>query len=155
MLSAGLRLLHEAEEVALALSEAFADGLYWVLRELLVLDDEIVQIVAQVVGAGGASVAVEDSEEADLRPLDVQMLLVLWLQNVQYYRNTVLVVVPDDALIRVGRIRLDDAALLGTCLGRLVILQLNRLWIQGGRVLPKQQRLHLHELYVRVLLLLT
>lgn len=82
MLSSGLRLLHEAQEVTLALSEALADGLYWVLRKLLVLDNEIVQIVAQVVSAGRTSVAVKHPEEADLRPLDIQVLLVLWFQNV-------------------------------------------------------------------------
>jgi len=154
VLRPGLRLLHQAQEVALALSETFSDCLHGVLRKLLILNDEIVQIVSKIVSAGGAAVAVEYSEEANLRPLDIEVLLVLWLQDIQNDRHAVLVVVSDDSLVRVRRIGLDDATLLGTCLRWLVILQLNCLRVQRSRVLTKEQRLHLHELYVRVLRLL-
>lgn len=91
---------------------------------------------------------VEHAEEADLWPFNIKMLFVLWFQNVENDRDAVLVVVSYDALVRVGCVRLDDAALLGACLRRLVVLQLNRLWVQGRRVLAEEQRLHFHELYV-------
>lgn len=45
VLGPGLGLLDETEEVALALAEAFADGFDRVLRELLVLNHEVVEIV--------------------------------------------------------------------------------------------------------------
>ena len=66
--------------------------------------------------------AIENTKEADLRPLDVEMLLVFRFENVQDYRNTIFVVVADDALVRVRCVRLDDSALLCAGLGRLVVL---------------------------------
>lgn len=122
MLCPCLGLLDEAQEVALALSESFSDSLDWILRKLFVLHDEIVQVVTQVVSAGRATMAIENTKEADLRPLDVEMLLVFRFENVQDYRNTIFVVVADDALVRVRCVRLDDPALLCAGLGRLVVL---------------------------------
>lgn len=98
--------------------------------------------------------AVEDSKEADLWPFDVEVYLVLGLQDVQNDGHAVLIVVANDTLVRVCSIRLDDAALLLTCLGRLVILQLDRLGIQRRRVLTEEERLHFDELNICVTLLL-
>ena len=78
MLCSGLGLLDEAQEVAFALSKSFSDGLDRILGKLLVLHDEVVQVVTKVVCTGRATMAVEDTKEADLRPLDVEVLLVLW-----------------------------------------------------------------------------
>ena len=69
--------------------------------------------------------AVKNTEEADLRPVNVEVRLVLWLQYIQYDGDPVLIVVTDDTLIRVGSVRLDDPALLLARFGRLVVLQLN------------------------------
>lgn len=69
--------------------------------------------------------AVKNTEEADLRPVNVKRGLVLWLQYIQYDGDPVLIVVTDDTLIRVGGVRLDDPALLLARFGRLVVLQLN------------------------------
>ena len=41
------------------------------LREVVILDHKVVQIVSEVVGTSGTSVTVKDAEEADLGPLDV------------------------------------------------------------------------------------
>lgn len=112
------------------------------------------QIISQVVCTGGATVTVEDSKEADLWPLYVQVNLVLWLQDVQNDGNAVLIVVANDTLVGVGCVRLDDSAFLLTCLGRLVILELDRLGIQRRRVLTEEKRLHFNELDVRVTVLL-
>lgn len=71
VLSTGLGLFDEGEEVALALPEALSDGLDWILRELLVLHDEVVQVVAEVISACTTAVTVENTEEANLWPLDV------------------------------------------------------------------------------------
>jgi hypothetical protein len=70
-------------------------------------------------------VAVKNTKEADLRPVNVERGLVLWLQYIQYDGDPVLIVVTDDTLIRVGGVRLDDPALLLARFGRLVVLQLN------------------------------
>ena len=98
--------------------------------------------------------AIEDSEEADLRPLDVEVLLVLGLQDVQNDGDAVFVVIPYDSLIGVGSVALDDSTLLLAGLRWLMILQLDRLWIEWRWVLAEEQGLHLDELDVGVLLLL-
>lgn len=154
MLSSRLGLLDEREEVTLTFTEALLDSLDWVLRELLILHNEVMQVISQVVCAGRAAMAVEDSKEADLWPFDVEVYLVLGLQDVQNDGHAVLIVVANDTLVRVCSIRLDDAALLLTCLGRLVILQLDSLGIQRRRVLTEEERLHFDELNICVTLLL-
>ena len=77
MLCSGLGLLYEAQKVAFALSKSFSDSLDRILGKLLILYDEIVQVITKVVCAGRAAVAIENAKEADLRPFDVEMLLVL------------------------------------------------------------------------------
>ena len=97
---------------------------------------------------------IEHAKEANLRPLNVKVDLVLRLQDVQNNGDAILVVVTDDTLVRVGRIRFNDTTLLLTCLRRLVVLQLYRLGVQRCWVLAKEQRLHFNELDVGIALLL-
>ena len=99
--------------------------------------------------------AIEDAEEADLWPVDVNVAFVLGLQDVEDDGNPVLVVVSDDALVGVGGVGLDDSTFLLTCFRRLMVLQLNRFWVQCSRVFSKEQSLHFDELDVRVLGVLT
>ena len=91
---------------------------------------------------------IEDSEEADLRPFNVQMRFTLWLEDVKNDRDSVLIVLSDDALVRVGRVRLDQATLLLGRLRRLVVLEEQCLWVQNGRVFSEEERLDFHELNV-------
>ena len=77
MLSSRLGLLDDRKEVALTFTESLLDSLDWVLRELVILHDEVVQVISQVVCAGRAAMTVEDSKEANLRPLYVEIYLVL------------------------------------------------------------------------------
>ena len=51
VLSSSLRLLNQRQEVSLTFTESLSDGLDRVLRELIVLHDEIVQVVSEVVSA--------------------------------------------------------------------------------------------------------
>lgn len=95
--------------------------------------------------------AIKDAEEADLWPVDVDIALVLGFQDVEDDGNPVLVVVSDDALVGVGGVGLDDSALLLACFRGLMVLQLNRFWVQCCRVFSEQQSLHFDELDVRVL----
>jgi len=49
------------------------------LGELLILNNEIMKVVSQVIGTGRASMAIKNTKEAYLRPLNIKVLLVLWL----------------------------------------------------------------------------
>ena len=115
--------LDEADEAALALLEASNDRLLRELGEVLVLDDKIVQVVSEVVSAGSSTVTVKHSEEADLRPLDIRVLLALGFQDVQDDGYPVLVIVTNYTLVRVGGVGLDRPTLLLRGLRWLVIFQ--------------------------------
>lgn len=153
VLSSSLSLLHQIQEVLLAISEALLDCLDGILRELLVLDHKVVEVVSEVVCTSRSSVAIEDAEEANLGPLDIEMRLVFGFEDIEDDANSVFVVVPDDALVGVGGVGLDDPALLLTGLGGFVVLQLDGLGIQHWRVLSEEQCLDLYELDVGVLVL--
>jgi hypothetical protein len=98
--------------------------------------------------------AVKDSKKANLWPLNVDVGLIFWLEDIQNDGYSILVIVSDDSLVSVRCIRLYDATLLLRGLRWLMILQLDRLGVQWRRVLSEQQSLHLHELDVGVLVLL-
>ena len=83
MLSSGLSDFNEIDETALALFETCDDSFIGELWEVLVLDHEVVEIVSEVVGTGSATVSIEDSKEAYLRPLNVQMSFAFRFQDVQ------------------------------------------------------------------------
>lgn len=58
-----------------------------------------------------SAMTVKDSKEADLRPISLPVL-VLGLQYVQDYADSVLVILTDNALVSVSSICLNYAALL-------------------------------------------
>ena len=63
------------------------------------LNDQLMQLIAQIVSTGGTSVAVIDTEKGAPRP--VLSLFELGFDDVQDYRYSVLVVVPDDPLMSI------------------------------------------------------
>jgi hypothetical protein len=79
VLRSDLSLLNKLKEVSLALSKPSNDRFLWELREVVVLHDEVMQIVAQVVCTRSAAMPVEHPEEADLRPLAIEVLLLFRL----------------------------------------------------------------------------
>ena len=85
MLSSGLCLLNKTQEITLTFSEAFSNSFNWILRKLLVLHYEVVEVISQVVCTGRAAVAIEYPEETYLRPFNIEVLFVLGFQNVQNY----------------------------------------------------------------------
>lgn len=97
---------------------------------------------------------IKHSKEANLGPFDLYIGFVLWLQDVENNGHTVFIVISYNPLVGVGGVRLYDTALLLRGFGWLVVLQLNSLWVQRGWVFAKQQSLNLHELNVRILVLL-
>jgi hypothetical protein len=154
VLGSGLGLLNQAEEVPLALMETLLDGLNGVLRELLILHDKVMEVVSEVVSACRATMAIKNSKKANLRPLDVQISLVLWLEDIQNDGNSILIVVSDDSLVGIGRIRLNDATLLLRGLRWLVILQLDGLGVERRGVLSEEKSLNFHELNICIFALL-
>lgn len=112
------------------------------------------EVVSEVISAGRPTVSVEYAEEADLGPINFQMHLILGFKNVENDADPVFVVVPDDALVCVCRVRLYDAAFLLARLRRLVVFQLDLLRVEHHRVVAEEQSLNLDELNVWVFELL-
>ena len=82
--------------------------------------------------------AVEDTKEADLGPLDIEVCFVLGLQYVQNDTNSVFIVVSYDPLVCVCCVRLDNPTLFLTGLCRFVIFELYRLGIQNCWVVAEE-----------------
>ena len=61
--------LDQVYETTFALLETANYRLLWILREVLILDDVVVEVVPEVVGAGRTAMAVKNSKEAYLRPV--------------------------------------------------------------------------------------
>ena len=70
------------------------------------------KIVSQIVSTSCSSVSVKYSEEANLRPLDIEMSLTFWFENIENDGNSVFVVFSNDTLIRICSIRFNQATLL-------------------------------------------
>ena len=151
ILGPSLSHLNKVDKAALALFETSNDGLMWEFREVLVLNHEIVQVVPQIVSTGSSSMTIENAEEANLRPLNVEVLLALGLEYVEDNRNTVLIVITDDALICICCIGLNHATFLLRSFRRLVIFQEKSFRIKHRRVLSEKQSLHLDKLDVGIL----
>ena len=111
--------LTHLKEPSLCLSEASSDGLFWLLGEGFLFDDVVMQVVAEVFGAGTSSMAIVDAEERAGWPGFV--LAVLGFHYIQYDRHPVFVVVPYKALISIGGVGPYDAVSLVRALGRLVV----------------------------------
>jgi len=77
-----------------------------------------VQLISKVVSAGSSSVAVVDCEERAPRPL--VDLFELWLDDVKNDADSILVIVPNDALVSVGRVAAHHSILFAGKFGRMV-----------------------------------
>lgn len=111
------------EEIVLRLLVAIDYCLPRILWELGILNNELVQVVTQKVCASVSAVAVEDAKEAALWPI-FDVLLRRRLHDVEDDTHAVLVVVPDDALVCVGRVAHDESVLAYAALGRLPARQI-------------------------------
>jgi hypothetical protein len=98
--------------------------------------------------------SVEHTEETYLWPFNFDITFIFGFQDIENDTDSVLVVVPNDTLVCVSGVRLDDAALLLTCLCRLMIFQSNGFWVQRRWVLSEKQGLYLYKLDVLLLVLL-
>ena len=111
--------LAHLQERLLCLPEASHDSFPWILREAVLLDHEVMELVSQELGAVVPSVAVVDPEEAALGPSFI--FAVRWFGDVQNYRDTILVVVANKALIGYSRVSPNDAVALDRALGWLLV----------------------------------
>jgi hypothetical protein len=93
--------LHSIKEVDFCLFVAVDDGLSWVSRKLSILDDELMQIISQEVSARISSVAIKYTKEAALWPV-LNVFLGRRLHDIEHDADSVLVVVSDDSLVRIG-----------------------------------------------------
>lgn len=152
VLGSGLGNLNQVDEATLTLFESTDDGLVGELGEVFVLHDEVMKIVSQVVCTGGAAMTVENAEKANLRPLDVQVLLALGLQDVQNDGHAVFVVVPNDSLVGIRGVTLYNSAFLLRRFRRLMIFQKERFRIEHRWIFAEEERLDLYELNVVVVL---
>jgi hypothetical protein len=65
---------------------------------------KVMQIVPEIVRTCRPTMAIKDTKEANLWPLNVNMSLALRLENVQDDAHPVLIVISDDPLVGVGSI---------------------------------------------------
>lgn len=82
------------------------------------LDYQLVQLVPEVVRAGCSTVAVIYSKEGATGPIG--RIFELWLDDIQNYGYSILVVIPDDSLMCVGSIRCYHTVSFAGILGRFI-----------------------------------
>lgn len=138
ILGTSLSDLNKVNKAPLAFIETALDGFLGKLRKFFVLHDKIVQVVSQVVCTCCPTMAIKDAKETDLGPIHTQILLAFWLEDVEDDRDSVLIVVPNYALISVRSVRFYNATLLLRSLRRLVIFQKEGLWVQYRWVLAEK-----------------
>jgi len=126
-----LLFLRELKEERLRLPEAPSDGQTGVLREVLVLDDELVQVVSEVLRAFRAPVPIIDPEIGAFGPV-TEVFLALGLHDVEDDGDPVFVVVANDALVRICSVGSDGAVAFARELGWLVVTQHQRGGVDHG-----------------------
>lgn len=82
-----------------SLSKGTFDCFPWIVREVRVLDDELVQLISEIVRTGCPTMPIIDSEEGATWP--VWGVLEFGFDDIQDDRDTVLVIVPDNPLMSV------------------------------------------------------
>lgn len=136
-------VMGKLEEALLGLLEASLHCFDWVLRELRVSHDHLMELVSQEVSTLGTSMTVIDCEEAAPRPeID---LLKFWLNNVEDDGNPVFIVAPHHSLMGVGGVGYNYSVLLRSVLGWVVVLaELYDLLLFHLHILLPLAHSHLH-----------
>lgn len=109
--------LGELKEELLGLSETILNRLYRLFREVLVLDNKLMEVVSEEVSTDVAAMTIIDAEEGALRPFCPRELLRLRFHNVQDDRYSIFIVVTNDTLIRIGTISCHNTVAFGGELG--------------------------------------
>jgi hypothetical protein len=108
------------EEQFLSLSNTVLDGYLRILWKVFIAYNELMQLITEEVGTGGAAMTVVNGEET--APGPVLHLLKLGLDYVENDGDAILVVVTDNTLMSVRRVATDDTVLLAGKLGRMIRL---------------------------------
>lgn len=128
MLPSLRKRLHSIKEVDFCLFVAVDDGLSWVSRKLSILDNELMQIISQEVSACISSMSIKYTKEATLWPV-LNVFLGRRLHDIEHDADSVLVVVSDDSLVRIGSVPNYAPIFSNTAFGGLPARK-----IQGCRV---------------------
>ena len=112
-----------------SLSKGTLDCFPWIVREIRVLDDELVQLISEIVRTCRPAMPIIDSEEGATWP--VRGVLELGLNDIKDDGDTVFVIVPDNTLMSVRCIRGYYTVTLAGILCRLIgLYKLDNGWIQ-------------------------
>ena len=115
-------LVRDLDELLFSGEAAVGEGLRRVLREAVLIDDDLVEVVFEEVSALAPAVAVVDREEGALGP-EGQVLLRGGPSHVENDRHPVFIVVPLDALVRVCRVGHNESVGLRGILRFVEVLQ--------------------------------
>ena len=107
------------EEQFLSLSNTVLDGYLRILWKVFIAYNELMQLITEEVGTGGAAMTVVNGEET--APGPVLHLLKLGLDYVENDGDAILVVVSNDTLICVGSIPRDQSISLVRVFSILII----------------------------------
>jgi hypothetical protein len=92
----------------LSLSKGTLDCFPWIVREIRVLDDELVQLISEIVRTCRPTMPIIDSEEGALWPLFI-LRAIGRLHYVEDYGYPVFIVSPNDALMCINSIASNAA----------------------------------------------
>ena len=122
------------EELLLSLVEAVNNGLFRVFRKSGFLDNVVVEMIPQELGAGRTAMSVVNAEKGAFGPFFV--FPVVRLDDVEDDADSVFVVVPDQTLISVCCVASNHSVPLVGASGLLVVWNLDSgAWLQ--RILPR------------------
>ena len=113
-------LVRALNETTLSFEAACGQGLGGIPRETLLINDNQVQLVFKKICACTAPVAIVDGKVAALRP-GYHILATGGFGHVEDDGDAVLIVIPLDALVRIGSVGRDQAMSLGCILGWLKV----------------------------------
>ena len=121
--------LAHVEEGLLRLFEAANDCFFWVHRKTVLLDDEMVQLITKKLCARVSSMSVIHTKERAFRP--VLLFSMCWLSDINYNWYSILIVIPDQPLIRDCRICPHNSISFDRAFGRLLVgNDDSRSWLQ-------------------------
>ena len=90
------------EEHLLSLRETSLDCGSWVLREVIIPYNKLMQLVSQEISTGTSTMAIVNGKEGAARP--ILDLFEFWANDVQNNTDPVLIIISNDTLMRIGRV---------------------------------------------------
>ena len=107
-----LLTLCKFHEKTLSFPETVSQCLNWILWEVFILYNELMQVVSEEIGTYRTAMPVVNSKEGALWPLLTFVILGFRFHNIQNYCNAILIIVADDTLIRICAISCNQTIAL-------------------------------------------